>query len=402
MNIKNFFSQSKGIISPNKKLSRSDKEHIRKMSIELNLRTDYLTKKDIADWRKAWQQAINIERPKRNLLYDIYKDCLVDLHLSGCIEQRQNMVLKKSFRLIGKDGKENEKLTEFFETEWFKDFMNAVLESRYWGHSLIEFGDIQNNKFSYIQVVPRKHVIPEYKVILRDTSDTIQSGISYTEGDFADWCIECGKSHDLGLLLKCAPSAISKRHMLSFWDGFGEMFGMPIRIAKTTSRDEKDNDRIENMLENMGAASWGLFPDGTEVQLIESSRGDAFNVYDKRIDRANSEISKGILNQTMTIDSGSSLSQSEVHLEVFNNVVEKDADFLRDIINDKLIPLMCKHGFPLENYRFAWDDAIDFSVQDMKDVESMLLNAGYEIDAQYFIDKYNIPISSRSKQDFFA
>ena len=85
MNIKNLFSQSKGIISPNKKLSRSDKEHIRKMSIELNLRTDYLTKKDIEDWRNAWQQAINIERPNRNLLYDIYKDCLVDLHLSGCI-----------------------------------------------------------------------------------------------------------------------------------------------------------------------------------------------------------------------------------------------------------------------------------------------------------------------------
>ena len=63
--------------------------------------------------------------------------------------------------------------------------------------------------------------------------------------------------------------------------------------------------------------SWGLFPEGTEIEIKETTRGDAFNVYDKRIDRANSEISKGVLNQTMTIDSGSSLSQSEVHLEVF-------------------------------------------------------------------------------------
>lgn len=81
-----------------------------------------------------------------------------------------------------------------------------------------------------------------------------------------------------------------------------------------------ERSRIESMLENMGAAAWGLFPDGTDIDIKESSRGDAFNVYDRRIDRANSEMSKGLLNQTMTIDNGSSLSQSEVHLEVFENV----------------------------------------------------------------------------------
>lgn len=400
MEWKNLFKRQQRFSPLN--LSKSQNRHIKKVAIELQRKNDYLAKQDIEDWRKAWQFAINIDNPNRQRLYDIYTIALVDLHLSGCIEQRQNMVLKKSFRIIGKDGKEDKKLTVLFETQWFKDFMVAVLDSRYWGHSLIELGDIVNKKFSYARIVPRKHVIPEYKVILRDTSDSISNGISYVDSNIADWCIEAGGSHDLGLLLKCSPSAISKRHMLAFWDGFGEMFGMPIRIAKTSSRDDKDSEKIENMLENMGAASWGLFPEGTEVELIESSRGDAFNVYDKRIDRANSEISKGILNQTMTIDSGSSLSQSEVHLEVFNNVVEKDADFLCDVVNDKLIPLMCKHGFDLENYRFAWDDAVDYSTQDMKDVEQMLLNAGYDIDPQYFIDKYNIPILERTKQDFFA
>ena len=45
MNIKDFFSQSKGIISPKKKLSYSDKKHLKKVAISLNMRTDYLTKK---------------------------------------------------------------------------------------------------------------------------------------------------------------------------------------------------------------------------------------------------------------------------------------------------------------------------------------------------------------------
>lgn len=63
----------------------------------------------------------------------------------------------------------------------------------------------------------------------------------------------------------------------------------------------------------MGAAAYGLFPEGTTVDLKESTRADAFNVYDKRIDRCNSEISKGILTVTMTMEDGASLSQSEVH-----------------------------------------------------------------------------------------
>lgn len=91
-----------------------------------------------------------------------------------------------------------------------------------------------------------------------------------------------------------------------------------MRIAHTSSPDESERRRIEEALQNMGAAFWSLFPEGTDIEIKESSRGDAYNVYDKRVDRCNSELSKAVLMQTMTIDSGSSLSQSEVHLEILS------------------------------------------------------------------------------------
>ena len=75
---------------------------------------------------------------------------------------------------------------------------------------------------------------------------------------------------------------------------------MPVRIGKTIVGIPGEHSKIERMLNEMGAAAWGLFPEGTEIEIKETSRGDAFNVYDQRINRANSEISKGILNQTMT------------------------------------------------------------------------------------------------------
>lgn len=369
----------------------------RRLTAELIRQTDSLTKKDVGMWRQAWQMAINVDNPKRQNLYDIYTDCLIDLHLEGCIGQRKGMVLKQKFRMVGADGKENEKATALFEREWFNDYCSLALDSRFWGHSLVQFGDIVKTSdglsFDNVELVPRKHVCQEHGMLLRNTGDDWRSGISYRDGELASWCLEIGKPYDLGLLLKCAPQCISKKNMLGFWDMFGEIFGAPMRIAKATTTDDAERAKIESALENMGSAFWGLFPDGTEIEIKESSRGDAYNVYDKRVDRCNSEISKGILNQTMTIDAGSSLSQSETHLDVFENVVKADQKMLANNVNDHLLPFMLKHGFPVGSLRFEWDDAAAFTPSEQREMERVLLEY-YEIDPQYFTDKYNVPITA--------
>lgn len=381
--------------------SARDRKRIQSMTVELKLQADALTQKDMRSWRQAWQTAIDIENPRRGRLYDIYRDVEVDLHLGGCVDQRKGFVEKKSFKLVDAKGKQDDVATQLLEAAWFKDLIGYILDSRYWGHSLIQLGDIitacGEMRYTGIEVVNRKHVIQEYGVIIREQGDEWQTGIPYREGPMADWVIEAGKPKDLGLYLKAATQTIPKKNMLAYWDQFGEIFGMPIRIAKTTARDPKDRSQIENMLSSMGAAAWGLFPDGTDIDIKETTRGDAFNVYDKRIDRANSELSKGILNQTMTIDNGSSLSQSEVHLEVFENVVEKDADLVKDIVNDQLLPRMVKHGFPVKGLHFEWDNSIDYTPEQQLEYEKMILDR-FEVDSKYLIDKYGIPITGVKKQ----
>jgi len=148
------------------------------------------------------------------------------------------------------------------------------------------------------------------------------------------------------------------------------------------------------MMQNMGTEFWALFPEGTEIEVVESSKGDAFNVYDRRVDRANSELSKLIIGQTMTIEDGSSLSQSQTHLQVFQNLVDSDADMLADLVNNQLLPRMIKHGFPLKGMRFAWDDAADYTPEQQVAYETMIADR-YEVDSKYFADKYNMPVGQR-------
>lgn len=388
-----------------RRMSKADIDKARRLLVDLQLQTEMLTKKDIGAWRMAWQRAIDVHNPNRCGLLDIYTDVEIDMHLTGCVGQRKGFVSKRGFKMVDKSGKKSDEATALLETEWFDEFVSLVLDSRYYGHSLIQF-DVPTSRdgemqFPMPELVPRKHVRPEYGVIVRNQNDVPQSGISYREGELADWCIEVGKPHDLGLFLKCCPSALSKKNMLAFWDGFGEIFGMPIRIAKTTSQDQKTRGMIETMLSKMGAAFYGVFPNDTEIEIKESSRGDAYNVYDKRIDRANSELSKGILNQTMTIDSGSSLSQSQVHLEVFENVISNDQRLVRNVVNNKLIPFMVKHGFGVDGYTFEWDDTVVYTPEHIREVERMLITGGYEIDPKYFADKYGIEITGKKEQSFF-
>jgi len=346
-------------------MRQDDVEKIKGVLIDLVKMTQSLTRKDIKGWRMAWQRAISVDQPNRVDLLRHYTDARINLHLEGTIQQRKNKVLLKKFRVNDKSKKENEELTKIFRSPWFFEWMNLALDSIYYGHSLIQFGDVIKTGstigFANVELVPREHVIPEYNRIVRYAGDNWQRGIDYMQPPLSNWCMGIGKKDDLGLLLKLVPQTISIRHMEAFWDQFGEIFGMPIRIAKSSARGSKERSQIEEMLSKMGSAAWGLFPDGTDIEIKESTKGDAFNVYDKRIERAEKSISKGVLGQTMTIDDGSSRSQGEVHLEVRNDIIKKDETFISTLVNYMLIPFCNMHGFPFGDSEFEFTEIAQYS-----------------------------------------
>lgn len=361
--------------------------------------TEQLNRKEVKMWRDANQLAINVEEPRRTHLYPIYGDAMHDLHLKGAIRNRKMKVLRKPIVVKDQEGNIDQEATELIRSKWLKKFISLSLDAIFWGHSLVQFGDIIRDdtklRFADIKLVPREHVIPERGIYLIEPGDDFKKGIDYSKNP---WLIMVYKDdEDLGELNSCCKEAISKKNIMQFWDGFAEMFGAPLRYATTPSRNDDDLDSIENMLENMGFAAWGIFPEGTEVNLVEQKQADAFRVYDYRIIRANSELSKAILGQTMTMDDGSSLSQAQVHEDVADDIAEDDTDFILDLLNDDLIPFLVGHGFPLQGRKFGFNETVDYSVKEMKEIEEMVLEH-YDVDEQYFIDKYGITITGKKTE----
>ncbi len=367
--------------------------------MELWRSSEYLAQSDIADWRNAWQSAIDVRNPNRLRLLNIYRDAMADSHLSGCIQQRVGFVMSRSFKLVNASGDTDDEAQHLLDQSWFKDLCRYCLDSNWYGHSLIELGDIVTDgdghpSFSEVRLIPRRHVIPEYHRVVPRVGNNWQTGIDYHERPWSDSLIEAGRPDDLGLLLKAALHTIPKKHASSFWDNFAEIFGMPWRIARTSTRDPKEFRKLEDLIYNAGKGTGMVSSMDTEIQFIESGKGDAFNVYDRRIDRANSELSKLVIGQTMTIEDGSSLSQSQTHLQVFENLVESDRDMLRDIINNQLLPRMARLGFPVKGLRFEWDDAIDYTPEQQVAYEKMIADR-YDVDPSYFAEKYGMPVGKR-------
>ena len=373
---------------------------------ELEIKNKQLSHQDISRWRFAHQTALNVENPKRLGLYDIYDfTTAVDTHLTGVVKRTKEGVLQRKFKLVDQNGKENPEATALLKTPWFMKFLSLALDAEYYGHSLIQFGDVIefNGKpsFSGVTLVPRRHVCPEYGVILKDQADEPAKGIPYREGPYARWTIEAGEPDDLGLFLKVTPHVISKKHVQIFWDNFAERFGIPLIYATTESRNGSDRVKIEDMLRGMGNNSWAYFPASTKLQLLETTKGDAFQVFDSRILRANAEISIGLAGQTMSFSDGSSRSQAEVHERGFDEIKESMAINLTSLCNYRLLPFLLMHGFPLQGLEFMWDDSYELSPAEMREVERMLLQY-YEIDPNYFQEEYSIPILGARNDGFFG
>lgn len=354
--------------------------------------TQSRTREDIGTWRSAIATAENIQWPNRSALYRLYNEVLLDTHIQGLIRQRLNKVLSAKFRLVNQAGEEASEAMALFNAQWFNTFMELAMQSRWWGHSLIQLWERNEHGYASVELVPRAHVIPEYggwSVMPNDMS----TYYLYREAPYWEWLVEVGTPRDHGLFKMAAPQFIFKKNASAQWSQYTEVFGMPLRVGKTTSRQQSDMQRMADNLRKMGSASYAVFQEGESVEFVSSAKGDGVDVYDKLIERANSELSKLIMSQTMTTDNGSSRSQAEVHERVAEDVIESDKRLLQFVINDQLLPKMAKHGFAVQGLKFEWQTSIDLEALWSKTKEAL---QHYNVKPDWIEKTFGIPVEEKA------
>lgn len=348
------------------------------------------TRQDIASWRKAVMMAENPIDPDRTQLYALFADVMLDNHLTGVWENgRKARVASQTFRVIdATSGTEDEEMTELFQEPWFYDYLNLIMDTIMWGHTLIEPDEIvPNMTVRGIDLIPRQYVVPERKVVKLNPTD--RKGIDYTK---MPMLLEVGNRTNLGLLMKAAPIMLYKKNAMMAWSEYSEIFGMPILVGRTTSQDQADIDRMMAALRDLGSAARAIFQSGEEIDMKSDHRTDSYNVYNQLIERMNSEMSKLVLGTTGTTDmSKGSRAQAEVHERTGDDVIMADMRFVAGVVNEKLIPMLIKFGWNLTGKRFEY---VETRETDDLYKRALGLAPFFELDPKWVQEQFGVMVTA--------
>jgi hypothetical protein len=342
------------------KLKRKGK----RVSPSLIKRRQYLTDFRQDELKLAIMQAENFDHPRRDMLYEFYKLTLRDGHIHGEYEKAIFKVVGSPFAVFKKGSEEIDELaTRLLQKNWFEEYRQYYEETRFHGHSLVQFLDMvpseepgMQMEFKYVELIAREHVRPEQGVIVLDISH--ENGIPFRDEQIkkALRLIEMGKPDNLGILLIAAAESIWKKYTRSDWSRHSEKFGMPTIIARLATSDKTEVDKTEDMLSNFGNNLWAILDKDDEVDVKESAQPNAFQIYKEKVLMCNSEISKLFTWQTGTSDEKSFVGSAEVHERVLNEYVEARKRKQTFHINDELFPFLIEHGYPLKDREFRYLD----------------------------------------------
>ncbi|AXG70444.1 hypothetical protein KORDIASMS9_02684 [Kordia sp. SMS9] len=354
------------------------------------------SRKNIKKWRNSLLLADLPEKPRLTAYHDLLDDLMTDGHLISQMELRENSTLNAEFEIRNQQGKINEEGTKLFRQSWFYKFMKEALLRILRGTKIIEFESFNGNKIK-INTIPQRNAVPTLKTIFPDLSK--EDGIRYDDPYYENWVIQIGEDKELGILNNIVPNLIWKRNVAQSWAEFCERFGLPMITATTNSTDPKIIDNIDYMLSKIAQASRGVFPKGTEIEFKEANRTDAYQVYDKFIERNNNEISEAIVGGTMLTNNGSSRSQSEVHeRNLDKRLAVADKRFIMFLVNDELIPLLINQGYKelKEGDVFVFPKGLDLDLDKFwKIVQG--ISKEYEVEQEWITKTFGVPILGKKK-----
>lgn len=353
------------------------------------------------DWNRAVDNAEDVHSQSLYDLAEIYHDLVDDYSVSSSMAQRTAKAINSKIMFINQDGTENENVKPFFlnvdgsQKPWFRRWLKIAMDSKYYGFSVAELGSFVDGQFRRVagraacESIPYENLLPMYRYIKKDAEAGFSEGniISMDKGPFAKWLLPMGEVNDLGLLNKAAPYVIWK-NVFANWSQHAEIFGQPFREGRTDVYDPERKEQMRRMFEEMVGSTFGIFHPDDEITYIETSKTDAFKIYDELIKRCDDAIVKLFLSQTGTTDEKAFVGSSQAHERVMSDIVMNDRFDLAEYFEDILLPRLRSIGaLPLnESFSMVWIVEEHLSLVQWADIiQKLSLN-------------YNIPVEEINKR----
>lgn len=286
-----------------------------------------------------------------------------------------------------------EEQTDFFNKEWFYEFLDAALDSISKKYTVGEF--LKINDLPKFVLIPRRNVCPQLGRVYIEVA-----GDQFIEYRAIPNVIEIVHSSKFGLINDVIPNVIWKRNALQSYAEFTEKFGMPLITA--TTNNKQDVPRIETSLKNLGEAGTGVLPNGTTITIHDlANAGNPEKTYIENAKFQDNQVSKRLIGSTTIVDEGANRSQTQVHMDTLDNkLAQADKRSMMFCINDKVFPILKNMGFDFDNttMEFVFDETENQTLTEQWNIVEKALNH-YELDPEELIKTFNLPIVGKKEQN---
>lgn len=343
---------------------------------------------NIARYMASLQSASAIDFYNRTELYDIYHSIITtDGHLSGIINKRLSAVARERFE-FQRDGKPVDEVNEQIKSPWFRAFIKEAVNSKLWGFTLCQFRRDERGWITF-DLIDRKHFDPVKRQVLLYETDVI--GVPLEA--FSNCLVICDNPRGLGSLATCAPYALYKRGNIGDWAQFCQIFGMPIREYTYTAGDEEARKRLLQDARKQGADAVYIHPEGSGMQLHESSGKSGTNdLYERFTNNCNDEMSIAILGNTLTTKSDTNGTQAlgTVQAKEQLKITDDDVQFILDLLNYDMADIFASLGVNTEGGEFV---RVEQKYQDKQvqiNVVSKLKEMGLPMSDDYLYKTFDV------------
>lgn len=355
-------------------------------------------KADTKKHQDAVDRARDRHYPNRSDLVRIYFEIAHDNHLTAVIEQRLQAVLSSDFCVYNTDNSENEIETEMLNADWFFKLLKVRMMSIFYGSKLIEVSKVVNNEIEFIEI-PQEFYIPEKGEVTKYLGAF--SGQSIYEKPYNRFLLPVFEENleNIGLVSKAVPMLLFKKNSFIYWQSYLQTFGTPLRKVEYDGNDIAQKNQLEESLKNSGNKPYIILPSGAKLEYVtDMGKTDVYNLYLQHSETMNKEVSKLILGTTMTVDDGSSRSQSEVHQEVVNMFAEADKRNVQFWVNGTLKPFLANLGINITGtFKFKDDglnEANDLAELNIKraSIVDVLGRNGFVPTAEWVTETLGVPV----------
>ncbi len=187
-----------------------------------------------------------------------------------------------------------------------------------------------------------------------------------------------------------------KSFTLKDWAIFTQNFGMPIRIGKYgRNASDEEKDVLWRAVSNIAGDCAAIVPADMLIEFEEvNAKGTSSELYEKRADWMDRQVSKAVLGQTTTTDAvsgGHAVAQE--HRLVQEDIERADAAMLTATVNSQIIPNLVAFNFgPQDRYpkvRIGRPDEVPLG--EFSKAFAELAPLGLTAELAYIRDRLSIP-----------